>query len=108
MELTLAHHPVASKTEVLNEGRAVSMVGQMPMEGGLGVELREKDRVTSRQTHHRVTPFAERREVRGRRALRTEDHVGDQAGERAGRVVTLGALVSSDKLIGTAGGLRGR
>ena len=76
------------------------MAGQMPMQRGLGVELREEDRVASRQAHHRVTPFAELRQVRRRRALRAKDHVGDEAGERAGRVVTLRALVRGDKLLG--------
>ena len=106
MKLTLAHHAVASKTKVLHERGAVGMAVQMPMQRRFSVELRKKNRVASRQPHHRVAPFAILRQVHRRRTRRADNHVGDQARDCAGRVVAARALIGSEELLRTAFGLR--
>lgn len=59
VKLPLTHHAVASKTQVLDERRAVGFAGEMFVQSGFGVELGEEHRITARQTHHRVAPLAE-------------------------------------------------
>ncbi len=66
MELALAHHAVASKTQVLDKRRAVGFPSEVFMQRRFGVELGEENRIPARKAHHRIAPFTELREIHRR------------------------------------------
>src|SRR5215813_6387785 len=74
MKLALTHHTVTAQAQVLNEECSIGLTGQVLVQGRLGIQLGEKDRVAARQSHHRVAPLAERREILERATPRVEDH----------------------------------